>query len=196
MLSNSSAIPAFDLLFYLKCVFFDVTTICSLAPEITAFSLTAIHLFNMMYRHLFSNCLALYSWVICSQLLAMGWRFWSKVATSICMIVSAQCMKDDSGCFSMDSLCLLHANPYLASELLPTWSGEVTEIHCWCSTEPLFAPSWTMAALCMAQRQIPTCDNWTAFTTLGWDWHWELSAPVQFPVCTQRPMKLHWRNVG
>ena len=50
--------------------------------------------------------------------------------------------------------------------------------------------------LCMAQHQTPIYDNWTASITLDWDWHWERSAPAQCPACTQRPMKLLWRNVG
>ena len=33
-------------------------------------------------------------------------------------------------------------------------------------------------------------------STLDWDWHWEHSVPAQSPACTQRPMKLLWRNVG
>ena len=48
----------------------------------------------------------------------------------------------------------------------------------------------------MAQHRIPIYDNWTAFTTLDWDWHWEHSVPAQSPACTQRPMKLLWGNVG
>ena len=57
-------------------------------------------------------------------------------------------------------------------------------------------PRLTMVALCMARHQTPTYDNWTALITLDWDWHWELSAPAQCPACTQRPLKLLWRNVG
>ena len=71
-----------------------------------------------------------------------------------------------------------------------TWNGEGTETHSWCCTVPLFVPSLTMVALCMAQHQTPTYDNWTAFITLDWDWHWEHSAPAQCPACTQRPTKL------
>ena len=37
----------------------------------------------------------------------------------------------------------------------------------------------------MAQHQTPTYDNWTAFITLDWDWHWEHSAPAQCPACTE-----------
>ena len=37
----------------------------------------------------------------------------------------------------------------------------------------------------MAQHQTPAYDNWTAFITLDWDWHWEHSAPAQCPACTQ-----------
>ena len=48
----------------------------------------------------------------------------------------------------------------------------------------------------MAQHRIPIYDNWTAFTTLDWDWHWEHSVRAQSPACTQRPMKPLWRNVG
>ena len=81
-------------------------------------------------------------------------------------------------------------------EWLLIWSGEETETHFWCCTGPLFAPSWTMVALCMAQRRTPIYDNWTASITLDWDWHWEHSAPAQCPACTQRPSKLLWRNVG
>ena len=61
---------------------------------------------------------------------------------------------------------------------------------------PLFVPSLTMVALCMARHQTPTYDNWTVLITLDWDWHWEHSAPAQCPACTQRPTKLLWRNVG
>ena len=82
------------------------------------------------------------------------------------------------------------------SEWSLTWNGEGTETHSWCCTVPLFAPSLTMVALCMAWHQTPTYDNWTAFITLDWDWHWEHSAPAQCPACKQRPTKLHWRNVG
>ena len=67
------------------------------------------------------------------------------------------------------------------------WGGDR---HSWCCTVPLFVPSLTMVALCMAQHQTPTYDNWTAFITLDWDWHWEHSAPAQCPACTQRPTKL------
>ena len=49
--------------------------------------------------------------------------------------------------------------------------------------------------MCMAQHQTPTYDNWTAFITLDWNWHWEHSAPAQCPAYTQRPTKLLWRNV-
>ena len=77
-----------------------------------------------------------------------------------------------------------------------TWNGDGTETHSWCCTVPLFVPSLTMVALCMAQHQTPTCNNWTAFITLDWDWHWEHSAPAQCPACTQKPTKLLWRNVG
>ena len=77
-----------------------------------------------------------------------------------------------------------------------TWNGEGTQTHSWCCTVPLFVPSLTMVALCMAQHQTPTYVNWTAFITLDWGWHWEHSAPAQCPACTQRPTKLLWRNVG
>ena len=73
-------------------------------------------------------------------------------------------------------------------------SGEETETHFWCCTGPPFAPSCTMVALCMAQHQTPIY-NWTASITLDWDWHWERPAPAQCPACTQRPMKVLWRNV-
>ena len=70
---------------------------------------------------------------------------------------------------------------------------------CWGWDRRLWRDGWaslTMVALCMAQHQTPTYDNWTAFITLDWDWHWEHSAPAQCPACTQRPTKLLWRNVG
>ena len=95
-------------------------------------------------------------------------------------------------------VCLKHSAGRLwtLSEWSLTWSAERTETHFWCCTGPLYAPSWTMVALCMAQHQIPIYDNWTAFTTLDWDWHWEHSVPAQYPDCTQRLMKLLWRNVS
>ena len=74
------------------------------------------------------------------------------------------------------------------------WEG--TETPFWCCTGPLYAPSFTTVALCMAQHRIPIYDNWTAFTTLDWYWHWERSVPAQSPACTQRLMKLPWRSVG
>ena len=96
------------------------------------------------------------------------------------------------------SVCWRHSVRRLStsSEWSLTWNGEGTETHSWCCTVPLFYPSLTMVALCMARHQTPTYDNWTAFITLDWDWHWELSAPAQCPACTQRPTKLLWRNVG
>ena len=42
------------------------------------------------------------------------------------------------------------------------WEGTVPR----CSTDLLFAPSWTMVALGIAQRGIPTRDKWTASTTM------------------------------
>ena len=95
------------------------------------------------------------------------------------------------------SVCWRHSARRLStsSEWSLTWNGEGTETHSWCCTVPLFVPSLTMVALCMARHQTPTY-NWTAFITLDWDWHWELSAPAQCPACTQRPTKLLWRNVG
>ena len=83
-----------------------------------------------------------------------------------------------------------------SSKWLPTWSGEGTETHSWCYTVSLFIPSLTMVALWMAQHQSPIYDNWTAFITLDWDWHWEHSAPAQCPACTQGPTKLLWRNIS
>ena len=96
------------------------------------------------------------------------------------------------------SVCWRHSARRLStsSEWSLTWNGEETETHSWCCTVPLFVPSLTMVALCMAQHQTPTYDNWTAFITLDWDWHWEHYAPAQCPACTQRPTKLLWRNVG
>ena len=96
------------------------------------------------------------------------------------------------------SVCSRHSARRLStsSEWSLTWNGERTETHFWCCTVPLFVQSLTMVALCMAQHQTPTYDNWTAFITLDWDWHWELSAPAQCPAYTQRPTKLLWRNVG
>ena len=95
------------------------------------------------------------------------------------------------------SVCWRHSARRLStsSEWSLTWNGEGTETHSWCCTVPLFVPSLTMVALCMAQHQTQTY-NWTAFITLDWDWHWEHSAPAQCPACTQRPTKLLWRNVG
>ena len=96
------------------------------------------------------------------------------------------------------SVCWRHSARRLSnsSEWPFTWNGEGTETHSWCCIVPLFVPSLTMVALCMTQHQTPTYDNWTAFITLDWDWHWEHSAPTQCPACTQRPTKLLWRNVG
>ena len=82
-----------------------------------------------------------------------------------------------------------------SSEWLLIWSGEI-ETHFWCYTGPLFTPSWTTVALCMAQHRTPIYDNWTVSITQDWDWHWEHSAPAQCPACTQRPTKLRWRNAG
>ena len=67
--------------------------------------------------------------------------------------------------------------------------------HFWCRTGPLYAPSWNTVVLCMLQHRI-IYDNWTAFTTLDWDWHKERSVQAQYPACTQRPMKPLWKNVG
>ena len=96
------------------------------------------------------------------------------------------------------SVCWRHSARRLSisSEWSLTWNGEGTETHSWCCAVPLFFPSLTMVALCMAQHQTPAYDNWTAFITLDWDWHWEHSAPAKCPACTQRPTKLLWRNVG
>ena len=95
------------------------------------------------------------------------------------------------------SVCWRHSARRLStsSEWSLTWNGEGTETHSWCCIMPLFVPSLTMVALCMAQHQTPTYDNWTAFITLDWDWHWEHSAPAQCPACTQKPTRLLWRNV-
>ena len=95
-------------------------------------------------------------------------------------------------------VCWKHSARRLStsSEWSLTWSGEGTETHFWCFTGPLFAPSWTMVALCMTWRQTPIYDNWTASIILDWDWHWEGSAQAQFPVCIQRPTRLLWRNIG
>ena len=38
---------------------------------------------------------------------------------------------------------------------------------------------------CLILNQIPIYDNWTAFTTLDFDWHWECSVPAQSPAGTQ-----------
>ena len=85
------------------------------------------------------------------------------------------------------SVCWRHSARRLStsSEWSLTWNGEGTETHSWCCTVPLFVQSLTMVALCMAQHQTPTYDNWTAFMTLDWDWHWEHSAPAQCPAYTQ-----------
>ena len=90
------------------------------------------------------------------------------------------------------SVCWRHSTRRFStsSKWSLTWNGEGTETHSWCCTVPLFIQSLTMVALCMAQRQTPTYDNWTAFITLDWDWHWEHSAPAQCPAYTQRPTKL------
>ena len=95
------------------------------------------------------------------------------------------------------SVCWRHSARRLStsSEWSLTWNWEETETHSWCFTVPLFIQSLTMVALCMAQHQTPTYDNWTAFITLDWDWHWEHSAPAQCPAYAQRPTKLLWRNV-
>ena len=95
------------------------------------------------------------------------------------------------------SVCWRHSARSLStsSEWSLTWNGEGTGTHSWCCTVPLFVPGLTMVALCMAQHQTPTYDNWTAFITLDWDWHWEHSAPAQCPACSQRPTRLLWRNV-
>ena len=53
-----------------------------------------------------------------------------------------------------------------------------------------------MDVLCMAQHQVPICDNWTASTMLDWDWHLEHFAPAQSPACTRRPTKFLWRKGG
>ena len=102
-----------------------------------------------------------------------------------------------AGCFCGSKIFNPYARRLSTSyEWSLTWNGEGTETHSWCCTVPLFVPSLTMVALCMAQQQTPTYDNWTAFITLDGDWHLEHSAPAQCPVCTQRPTKLLWRNVG
>ena len=82
------------------------------------------------------------------------------------------------------SVCWRHSARRLStsSEWSLTWNGEGTETHFWCCTVPLFVQSLTMVALCMAQHQTPAYDNWTAFITLDWDWHWEHSAPAQCPA--------------
>ena len=96
------------------------------------------------------------------------------------------------------SVCWRHNARRLStsSEWSLTWNEEGTETHFWCCTVPLFVQSLTMVALCMAQHQTPTYDNWTASITLDWDWHWGHSAPAQCPACTQRPTRLLWRNVS
>ena len=43
------------------------------------------------------------------------------------------------------------------------------QTHFWCCTRPLFTASWTTVALCMAQCQTLTYNNWTASITLDWD---------------------------
>ena len=52
-------------------------------------------------------------------------------------------------------------------------------------TGPLFTPSWTTVAICVAQQQTLIYDNWTASITRDWDWHWEHFAPAQCPAWTQ-----------
>ena len=56
---------------------------------------------------------------------------------------------------------------------------------CHVQLHPLFAPNWTMVALCMAHHQAPIYDNCTASITLDWDRHWECSAPAQCRACTR-----------
>ena len=96
------------------------------------------------------------------------------------------------------SVCWRHSARRLSnsSEWSLTWNGKGTETHSWCCTVALFVRSLTMVALCMARHQTPTYDKWTAFITLDRDLHWEHSAPAQCPACTQRPTKLHSRNVS
>ena len=73
--------------------------------------------------------------------------------------------------------------------------GRIQETHFfWCCTGSLFAPSWTMVALCMAQRRTPIYDIQTASITLDWDWRCECSALAQCPVCTKRPTKFLGRS--
>ena len=45
--------------------------------------------------------------------------------------------------------------PSISPYWLHTWSGEGTETHYWCCTEPLFVPSYIMGVLCMAEHPIP-----------------------------------------
>ena len=62
---------------------------------------------------------------------------------------------------------------------------------------PVFAPIQTMVALCIAQRRIPTCDNFDSMhsmvLTLALEATW--NALHQFLVCTRGPKRLLWKNV-
>ena len=69
-----------------------------------------------------------------------------------------------------------------------------TETPSWCCAGSLFAPNWIMVGLCKAKRLIPIWDKWTS-KTMDKDPHLERSAPAQSPVCKQRPMNPHLRNI-
>ena len=60
------------------------------------------------------------------------------------------------------------SEPYPSGRSLEVGRGQTLLMLC----RPLYAPTWTTVALCMAQHRIPIYDNWTAFTTLDWDCHW------------------------
>ena len=92
------------------------------------------------------------------------------------------------------SVCQRHSARMLStsSEWLLIWSGEEIETHFWCCTGPFFAPSWTTVALCMAKRQTPIYDNWTASMTRDWCRTGDklLSEPVMFQF-TNSYMRLY-----
>ena len=101
------------------------------------------------------------------------YTFWPRYETTGQLLHS----EDGSNQLRSTSVCWRHSARRLStsSEWSLTWNGERTETHSWCCTVPLFVPSLNMVALCMAQHQTPTYDNWTAFITLDRDWHWESS---------------------
>ena len=132
----------------------------------------------------------------------MKFTHWGRLETHFCQWMSPRsslgCGGSRTSHLRSTSVCWRYSARRLStsSEWSLIWNGEGTKTHSWCCTVPLFVPRLTIIALCMAQHQTPTYDNWTVFITLDWDWHWEHSAPAQCPTCTQRPTKFFWRNVG